>query len=208
MFISTVITTVVQSFTTTDAHTLSIDRTVRLVASVFFVILPFIPIPIVFLVLLLKAISPGGLSTPTNLAEGTSDPEFATDLVSQERRRKRADGNATIDNLGDDNTAVPTASTSAVSFEKPTKAPQTLTGRIPLKGEPETGFGATPVTRREILKTAAIIIIPAILMTFEQGVRTAQGFYVANGGAIPWVSSFHFPLVPSLNGDADVRDST
>jgi hypothetical protein len=206
MFVSTVITTVVQSFTTTDTHILSIDRTIRLVASVFFVILPFIPIPIVLLVLLLKAISPGGLSAPTNLAEGTTDPESATDLVFQEKARKR--GSATVDSVGDDNTTVPTAATSSASFEKPTSAPETLTGRIPLKGEPETGFGATPVTRREILKTAAIIIIPAILMTFEQGVRTAQVFYVADGGAIPWVSSFHFPLVPSLNTDADVHDST
>jgi hypothetical protein len=202
---SLVITTVIQSFTTTDPHTLSIDRTVRLVASVFFVILPFIPIPIVLLVLLLKVISPGGLSTPTNLAEGTTDPESATDLVSQEKPSKR---NATVDNIGDGNAKVPTPATSSASFGKPTMGPQTLTGRMPLKGEPETGFGATPVTRIEILKTAAIIIIPAILMTFEQGVRTAQAFYVADGGDIPWVSSFHFPSIPSLNGDADVYDST
>lgn len=204
---SIVITTVVQSFTTTDAHTLSIDRTVRLVASVFFVILPSIPIPIVLLVLLLKAMSPGGLSTPTNFAEGTADPESATDLVSQEKPSRGTDGNATVDNASD-NTAVPTAATSSASLEKPAMVPQTLTGRIPLKGEPETGFGLTPVTRKEILKTAAVIVIPAILMTFEQGVRTAQAFYVADGGDIHWVSSFHPPSIRSINADADLYDST
>ena len=182
--------TAIQSFIVTDSHILSIDRTIRLVASVIFVFLPFIPIPIVAMVLLLKAMSPGGLSKPEILAEGSADPEAA----AAPQEKSSADETNTIASDANDNTAVQTAATSAasLSLEKPSAsrspAHSVLTGRPHRKGEPESGFGETPVTRNEILKTAAIIVIPAFLMTFEQGVRTAQAFYVSDGGDIPWVS--------------------
>jgi hypothetical protein len=130
--------------------------------------------------------SPGGLSAPTNFAEGTLDPEAEDEISSQEK--PIADDHTTGDNIGDDNTVVPTAATSSASLEKPVMV-NALIGRIPLKGEPESGFGAPPTTRREVLKTTANIIVPATLMTFEQDVGTAQAFYVADGGAVPWVSS-------------------
>lgn len=175
-----VITTVVQSFTTTDAHTLSIDRTVRLVGSVIFVFIPFIPIPIVLMVLILKALSPGGLSQPTPLAEGDADPEAGKPNITVTAAEKRSTEGSVTD-VNDE-----TAANSTTSLGKPGML---VADRPRVKGEPESGFGAAPVTRGEILKTAAIIIIPAILMTFEQAFRTAQGFYVADGNEAPWYMS-------------------
>jgi len=64
-------------------------------------------------------------------------------------------------------------------------------GTVPsrIKGEPATGFGPAPVSEREILETAFIIILPSMLMTWEQGIRTAQVFYrPAPGQPQPWVS--------------------
>ena len=57
------------------------------------------------------------------------------------------------------------------------------------KGEPTTGFGPTPVSEREIYETAFFIIVPSLLLTWEQGIRTAQAFYRPALGQIPpWVS--------------------
>ena len=73
------------------------------------------------------------------------------------------------------------------------KSPEARTekGTTPprIKGEPATGFGPAPVSEREILVTACIIILPSILMTWEQGIRTAQVFYrPVPGQPQPWVS--------------------
>ena len=64
-----------------------------------------------------------------------------------------------------------------------------------IKGEPATGFGPTPVSEREILLTAFFIIVPSLLMTWEQGVRTAQAIYhPVPGQPQPWVSPSMSPL--------------
>ena len=64
-----------------------------------------------------------------------------------------------------------------------------------IKGEPATGFGPTPVSEREILLTAFFIIVPSLLMTWEQGIRTAQVIYrPIPGQPQPWVSLSMFPL--------------
>jgi hypothetical protein len=159
-----VITTVIQSFITSDPHILSIDRKVRLVGSCFMVLLPFIPIPIVLVVLALKAASPGGLSKSEKLAEADDDTEANMD------ESHNHNGN------------------SANHTEKPAR-PSTTSDRI--KGEPKTGFGPTPVGEKEILETALVILIPAALLTFEQGVRCAQAFHVPKPGEkTPWVRVF------------------
>ncbi|KAG8805196.1 hypothetical protein FRC19_008034 [Serendipita sp. 401] len=136
-----VITTVVQSFLTTDPSILDKDRKVRLVASVFLVLLAFLPIPIVLVVLLLQRLTPSPTPSPgaesglekgqVVLAEGDADPEADNDAVA------------------------------ATSNGKPNgieKKEEGLTGceheRERVKGEPTTGFGRTPVGQREIWETA------------------------------------------------------
>lgn len=59
-------------------------------------------------------------------------------------------------------------------------------------GEPKTGFGPKPATRRELLINTMVIVIPSLLLTVEQAIRTAQAFYVPNAssiGHLPWVRS-------------------
>jgi len=178
-----VIATVVQSYITHDTHILSIDRKVRLVASTIFVFLPFVPIPIVLVILLLKAISPGGLVNSEPLAEGYTDPEVAKDHLSVDLEKKFRLAPA-VSNFNGELTN--DGSTLAVNDAVHGKVnPQW----IRVKGEPESGFGPAPVTIREILGTAAIIVVPAILLTIEQGIRCAQAYYVPKAGApTPWVS--------------------
>ena len=80
--------------------------------------------------------------------------------------------------------------------EEEEREARTEKGTAPrVKGEPATGFGPTPVSEREILVTAFFIIVPSLLLTWEQGIRTAQAFYRPNPGQPqPWVSPFMFPL--------------
>ncbi|KAG8832165.1 hypothetical protein FRC17_001872 [Serendipita sp. 399] len=163
-----VITTVVQSFLTTDPSILDKDRKVRLVASVFLVILAFLPIPIVLLVLLLRYLSP--TSAPGRkgqvLAEGDTDPEAANGngelaAAKEEKRNGVANGKP---------------SAGEATFER-------------VKGEPKTGFGPSPVSEREIWETALVILVPGVLLTLEQAIRCTQGFYTPKVGAKPpWVS--------------------
>ena len=64
-----------------------------------------------------------------------------------------------------------------------------------VKGEPATGFGPAPVSEREILVTSSIIVVPSLLMTWEQGIRTAQVFYrPVPGQPQPWVSPSYLSL--------------
>lgn len=170
-----VITTVIQSYLTHDRHILSIDRTIRLVVSCIFTILPFIPIPVVCIVLGLKMASPGGLNGPnTTISDEESPTNKPNDLEGFELAN--SSGMLSVDN--------DTLADSATVGEKK-DSPAQVTMRQ--RGEPETGFGPVPASRKAILETAAVIVIPAILLTFEQGVRTAQAFYVHQPGqAIPW----------------------
>jgi hypothetical protein len=168
-----VIATVVQSYITHDTHILSIDRKVRLVASTIFVFLPFVPIPIVLISLLLKVISPGGCTDPeatkAHLPMGLENKSHLAPAVS----------NASGELSGDSLTFVGNDSVHGKDNHQ----------WIRVKGEPESGFGPAPVTLREILETAAIIAVPAALLTIEQGIRCAQAYYVPEAGAsTPWVS--------------------
>jgi hypothetical protein len=163
-----VITTVIQSFITKDPHILSIDRTVRLVGIIFFVFFAFFPIPITLLALLLKTMGPGGFSAPQQFGEQDDDEEAMAD-------ERKANGKP--EKVGKINGVVPTKTSE-------------LHDQPRFRGEPMTGYGPTPVTPREIIETAMFIIVPGILLTFEQGVRCAQSFYEPKpGDKIPWVSS-------------------
>ncbi|KAG8756268.1 hypothetical protein FRC14_003209 [Serendipita sp. 396] len=184
-----VITTVVQSFLTTDPSILDKDRKVRLVASVFLVLLAFLPIPIVLVVLLLQKFTPTPTPSPgsgsglekgqVELAEGDTDPEADSD-----------------------------AAAAATSNGKPNEVEKKEEGstereRERVKGEPKTGFGRTPVGQREIWETALVILIPGVLLTFEQGIRTSQAFYTPKVGRSPpwatfWTCIFAFELVSVL----------
>lgn len=65
-----------------------------------------------------------------------------------------------------------------------------------IKGEPATGFGPAPLSERDILVTALIIILPSMLVTWEQGIRTAQVFYrPVPGQPQPWVSPCRHSMV-------------
>ncbi|PVG00644.1 hypothetical protein CPB86DRAFT_782479 [Serendipita vermifera] len=189
--LAAVITTVVQSYTTKNAHVLSVGRTIRLVVSCIFTILPFIPIVIVSLVLVLKATSPGGLSAPQVLSE---DLELdAQNAEGQSGRPSSSERPATGDNatvVGNDSASALAADDNTLSGayeKKKNPSEQSVVVHTSRAGEPETGFGPVPVTRKDILENAAVIVIPAILLTFEQGIRTAQAFYVPKlGHATPW----------------------
>lgn len=163
--IPSVIITIIQSFLTTVPWILDIDRKVRLVGSVFLVFLAFLPIPVVLLVLLLQIMSPGGLDKNAPLAERDDDPEAD---ASENGLKNENNANDIVDN---------------VSNGRDERANR-------IKGEPTSGFGPSPVSKRDILESALIILVPGVLLTFEQGVRTAQAFYTPQpGAATPWVST-------------------
>ncbi|KAG8840937.1 hypothetical protein FRB91_005513, partial [Serendipita sp. 411] len=112
------------------------------------------------------------------LAEGDADPEADNDAVAA------------------------TSNGKANGIEKKEEG---LTGRERerVKGEPTTGFGRTPVGQREIWETALVILIPGVLLTFEQGIRTSQAFYTPKvGRSPPWVSGNRtFSLALSMMTD-------
>lgn len=169
-----VITTVIQSLLTVDPRIQSIDRKVRLVGSCFLVILAFVPVPIVLLVLILKAFSPGGLAKEETLAEGDDDPEAIVDEARATTGNQVVNGKAEVNNG--------------------------KTGPLHrVKGEPKTGFGPKPVGEREIIETALLITVPASLLTFEQGVRCGQAFYTPRPGeTTPWVCTINCSLLQVL----------
>ena len=60
---------------------------------------------------------------------------------------------------------------------------------------PKTGYGATPLTRWDLFENAAVIVIPAILLTVEQGIRVAQVYYLPTPGEeLPWARTISIPL--------------
>jgi hypothetical protein len=182
-----VIATVVQSYITHDTHKLSIDRKVRLVASTIFVFLPFVPIPVVLSILLLKAMSPGGLASGEPLAEGYTDPEATKDHLSVDLEKKSRLAPAVSNPNGELANGGPTLAINDAVHRKVNSQ------WIRVKGEPESGFGPAPVTISEILGTAAVIVVPAALLTIEQGIRCAQAYCVPKAGApTPWVSILFF----------------
>lgn len=55
---------------------------------------------------------------------------------------------------------------------------------------PTTGYGPTPLTRRELMENAAVIVAPAMLLTIEQAIRVAQIYYLPTPHeSLPWVCS-------------------
>jgi hypothetical protein len=50
--------------------------------------LPFVPIPVVLAILLLKAVSPGGFANSEPLAEGYTDPKATKDHLSVDLEKK------------------------------------------------------------------------------------------------------------------------
>jgi hypothetical protein len=101
-------------------------------------------------------------------------------------------GNSTI--VGNDSTSAFTPDEKALSGayeKKEASSEQNVVVKTLRPGEPDTGFGPVPVTTKDILENAAVIVVPAILLTFEQGIRTAQAFYTHKAGQeIPWVSEY------------------
>ncbi|KAG8832166.1 hypothetical protein FRC17_001873 [Serendipita sp. 399] len=223
--VAMVIFTVIQSFITRDPKILRIDRQIRLVVSVLFVILPFVPIPVVLLVLLLKAASPGGLAGPTVIitddveglkttitaakgpnetvelqriqTENMSGDLVGADrvtLVDEEQQRQNRPSTSLNEKEKHQQETVASVAVDADPNDNENDKNPTVSGAmatwVRALGEPESGFGPVPVGRTEILKSAAVIVVPAALLTLEQCVRCAQGFYVHKpGNPTPWFMS-------------------
>ncbi|KIM23918.1 hypothetical protein M408DRAFT_76728 [Serendipita vermifera MAFF 305830] len=160
---------IIQAFCVTDPDILSIDRKLRTAASVVFTVLAFLPIPVVVLVLMLNS-SPSSLPTITIEEAGIMEPSAPT---VQSSRAVSLDGTM----IGD----------------SPSRPSEKVDGAGALVTDPHvptTGFGLKPLTRRELVENAAVIIIPAILLTVEQAIRVAQVYYVPTPlEPLPWYMS-------------------
>ncbi|KAG9050013.1 hypothetical protein FS842_011443 [Serendipita sp. 407] len=168
-----VIVAIIQTYAATDPHVLSIDRRIRIVCSIFFVILAFLPIPVVLLVLVLRRFG----STTAGTADAAVDGEKG---VKQNK--------AMIPSV--ESSRAPSSEYLAV--ERPWL--QIVLGRTSQNPTnphfPDTGIGATPMTYGGVLENAGVIAIPAVLLTIEQGFRAAQVHYLPHPGvSLPWYMS-------------------
>ncbi|CAG8751954.1 11273_t:CDS:1, partial [Acaulospora colombiana] len=148
------------TYAVSDPSILSKDRDIRIFSSIFFVIWAFLPIPVVGLAFLLrqtpiatfdvdeKAINAPTISTENGREENSCATSSEGTVVERDLIKK--------------------------SNEK-IGIPQVVDSSryIPL-----TGYGTTPLTRWELWENAVVVIILAILLTIEQGVRVAQVYYL------------------------------
>jgi hypothetical protein len=151
---------IVQTYAVSDPDIISIDRKLRIFASVVFILLAFIPIVVVALVLVLS----GTRTSPPADTEEKGDVDESAISTVQNSRTASFDG-TTVDHH------------ASLPEEK------VESGNAPIKNPhiPKTGYGPTPVTRRELLENAAVIVVPSILLTIEQGIRVAQVYYLPTG---------------------------
>jgi hypothetical protein len=158
---------IIQTYAVSDPDIISIDRKLRIFASLVFILLAFIPIVVVALVLVLSGTR---TSPPAEAEEKGSVDESAISTV--QNSRTTSFDRTTVDH----HASLPEKKVESENV--PTKNPHI----------PKTGYGSTPVTRRELLENAAAIVVPAILLTIEQGIRVAQVYYLPRGvEELPWV---------------------
>ncbi|KAG8812780.1 hypothetical protein FRC17_001826, partial [Serendipita sp. 399] len=156
-----------------------VDRDIRIVCSIFFVALAFLPIPVVLLVLALRQF--GITTTKTNRMTSTDGAA----LEGGEKKKR---------------IMIPSVESSRAPSSENLPLPGLIADRPWLKvilGRssknplgphfPDTGIGATPMSSRGILENAAVILIPSILLTIEQGIRVAQIHYLPHPPvSLPW----------------------
>ncbi|CCA72879.1 hypothetical protein PIIN_06816 [Serendipita indica DSM 11827] len=173
--VAIVIFAIIQTYVATDPHVLSIDRDIRIVCSIFFVVLAFLPIPVVILVLVLRKL------------------ERSLPLLNDVEEKAR-------------HAPVQSSAPFSVESSRAASVNGTLTDRpmLPKQKEktdeaslhsnphwPTSGVGPTPISLAGILENAAVIVVPACLLTLEQAIRVAQIYYTPNPGSLdlPWYMS-------------------
>lgn len=160
------IVAIIQTYAASDPGILSIDRKIRIFASVFFVVTAFMPIAVVSLALALHAVP----------KQAVADPEEKEPVGSPTTALSRT-----------------TSADATVVDQEAEPNPKTAENKsgIFFSHVPTTGYGPTPSSGKEIVKNIAVIIIPAVLLTIEQGIRAAQIYYVPKPGVhLPWVRAF------------------
>lgn len=166
------------------------------------------PIPIVALALIL---TPRGITNKEATVIDNTAKEEATIPTTTSPTEMGPSGGTESDKPRKDSTT-PSGSIEpmlkeGVKFDKKTLGDDLEKQKRPLRdngplvsvsaerqGEPLTGFGERPGNKIQVLETSLCIVVPSLLLTWEQSIRCAQSFYVSSEGAdMPWVS----PLVAS-----------
>ncbi|PVF99241.1 hypothetical protein CPB86DRAFT_703582 [Serendipita vermifera] len=168
-----VIVAIIQTYAASDPSILAKDRDIRIFSSIFFVIWSFLPIPVVALAFLLrqtstatfdvdeKAIDPPIISTENGPEENSRATSSEGTVIERDLIKKTNEKTNIAQPIDDDSRHVPV-----------------------------TGYGTTPLTLWELWENALVIIIPAVLLTIEQGVRVAQVYYLPKRGVpLPWYMS-------------------
>lgn len=133
-----------------------------------FTLLALLPIVVVVLVLSLKGVRN---STPA-IVEGTGD-------VKEKKENVDESAISTIQN-----SRVASLDGTAVDHHPPFAVEKFEHEMVGAKNPhiPEAGYGPTPLNRKELLENAAFIVLPALLLTIEQGIRVAQVYYLPTRG--------------------------
>jgi hypothetical protein len=166
-----VIVVIIQTYTASNPSILSRDRDIRIFSSIFFVIWAFLPVPVIALAFLLRQTP---IATVEVEEKGTNPPVTSTENNTAENSRATSS----------EGTVFERDLIRRANEKMETPQPVVNSRHVPV-----TGYGVTPLTRWELWENALVVIIPAILLTIEQGVRVAQVYYVPKRGVpLPWVS--------------------
>lgn len=165
------------AWTTTNQHTIQQVRTIRRVASIIFLVLAFLPTIMVVSLLLL----------PKTHNEGTATIDHAPAGLALEQAPNQDNKLPGTEEKSDPTVVKEAKGTRKSFYDVERDAINTLRPCLP--GEPWTGFGPKPTLRSELFWNAFTIIVPSLLFTWEQGVRTGQAFFVPTSGlsSLPWV---------------------
>ncbi|PVF99248.1 hypothetical protein CPB86DRAFT_703653 [Serendipita vermifera] len=167
-----VIVAIIQTYAASDPSILAKDRDIRIFSSIFFVIWSFLPVLIVALAFLLRQ-----TPTPTfDVDEKViNTPTISTENGPEENSRATSSEGTVIERDLVKNTNEKT------DIARPADDSRHV---------PVTGYGTAPPNRWELWENASVVIIPAVLLTIEQGVRVAQVYYLPKCGApLPWYMS-------------------
>jgi hypothetical protein len=159
---------IIQTYAVSDPDVISIDRKLRIFACLVFALLAFVPIVVVALALVLS----GARTSPPADAERGNVDESAISTVQNSR----------------------TTSFDGTTVDHPTSPPEEKieSSKAENPHSPKTGYGPTPLTRQKLLENAAVIAVPAILLTVEQGIRVAQVYYLPTQfEELPWVHNLY-----------------
>ncbi|KAG8831761.1 hypothetical protein FRC18_006014 [Serendipita sp. 400] len=154
-----------------DPHFLSIDRKIQIICSTLSVVLAFSLIP----VLVLRQF-------------GSTTTEAAAAAVAVDGEKDANQKKTIISSV--ESSHGPSSEYLAVE-QLWLQIVLGRTSQNPMNPHfPDTGIGATPMTYRGILENTAVITIPAVLLTIEQGFRAAQVHYLPHAGvSLPWYMS-------------------